>query len=117
MGFCEVLCGRHLFQHARRPGEVIMLDTRSGRDNARRNECETMWSDSVTTAKDSWGTRDTPAREEIFNGIETEQIGGVLLVSGDRHGARGFTIPRRRGSLSMNSRPPASAERPALSAK
>ena len=57
----------------------------------------TMWSDYVTNGKDSWGTWDTLAREEIFNFIETENIPGVLLISGDRHGARGFTIPRESG--------------------
>ena len=57
----------------------------------------TMWSDYVTKAKDSWGSWDIEAREEIFNLIETENITGVLLISGDRHGARGFTIPRPSG--------------------
>jgi alkaline phosphatase D len=56
-----------------------------------------MWSDFITPGKDSWGTWDTLAREELFNFIETEGISGVLLVSGDRHGARGFTIPRPSG--------------------
>jgi alkaline phosphatase D len=36
-------------------------------------------------------------REEIFSLIETENIPGVLLISGDRHGARGFRIPRPPG--------------------
>ncbi|MEO1523922.1 MAG: alkaline phosphatase D family protein [Planctomycetota bacterium] len=107
------------------PVEVIMLDTRSCRDNTRRNQygsylgdaqlewlkqslqsstapfkvisSGTMWSDYVSKAKDSWGTWDKQAREEIFALIEKEQIGGVLLVSGDRHGARGFRIPRPSG--------------------
>lgn len=57
----------------------------------------TMWSDDMSKAKDSWGTWDTLAREEIFNLIEMENIPGVLLISGDRHGARGFTIPRPSG--------------------
>ena len=57
----------------------------------------TMWSDYITNGKDSWGTWDTLAREEIFDLIETENIPGVLLISGDRHGARGFTIPRASG--------------------
>jgi alkaline phosphatase D len=56
-----------------------------------------MWSDYITNGKDSWGTWDTEAREELFDFIETENIPGVLLVSGDRHGARGFTIPRPSG--------------------
>jgi alkaline phosphatase D len=57
----------------------------------------TMWSDYITEGKDSWGTWDTLAREEIFHLIETEKISGVLLISGDRHGARGFTILRPSG--------------------
>jgi alkaline phosphatase D len=56
-----------------------------------------MWSDYVSNGKDSWGTWDTKAREELFNFIEAENISGVLLVCGDRHGARGFTIPRPSG--------------------
>lgn len=107
------------------PAEIIMLDTRSCRDNRRRHEygsylgddqlqwlkrvlsestaefkivsSGTMWSDYVSKAKDSWGSWDTQAREEIFQLIEDEKIGGVLLVSGDRHGARGFRIPRPSG--------------------
>ncbi|MFW5709859.1 MAG: alkaline phosphatase D family protein, partial [Bacteroidota bacterium] len=57
----------------------------------------TMWSDYVSNGKDSWGTWDKLGREEIFNLIEKENIPGVLLISGDRHGARGFTIPRPSG--------------------
>jgi alkaline phosphatase D len=56
-----------------------------------------MWSDYVSKAKDSWGTWDVEGREEIFNLIEKEKISGVLLLSGDRHGARAFTIPRESG--------------------
>ncbi|MCA1760160.1 MAG: alkaline phosphatase D family protein, partial [Bacteroidales bacterium] len=107
------------------PVEVIMPDTRSFRENERRGEygaylgveqlnwlketlkksdapfkvisSGTMWSDYITPGKDSWGTWDTEGREELFNFIEDENITGVLLVSGDRHGARGFTIPRPSG--------------------
>ncbi|MGF1584785.1 MAG: alkaline phosphatase D family protein [Bacteroidales bacterium] len=107
------------------PVEVIMLDTRSFRENERRGEygsylgmeqfnwlkdilknsdapfkvisSGTMWSDYITNGKDSWGTWDTKAREELYSFIETEKIPGVLLVSGDRHGARAFTIPRPSG--------------------
>jgi len=107
------------------PVEIIMLDTRSLRENGRRGEygsylgmeqlnwlketlkkseapfkvisSGTMWSDYITPGKDSWGTWDTEAREELYNFIETENITGVLLISGDRHGARGFTIPRPSG--------------------
>ncbi|MEX2592379.1 MAG: hypothetical protein WD426_06365 [Anditalea sp.] len=39
----------------------------------------------------------TEGREEIFSFIEEDNISGVLLISGDRHGARGFTIPRNSG--------------------
>lgn len=107
------------------PVEVIMPDTRSFRENERRGEygaylgeeqliwlkktlknsnapfkvisSGTMWSDYITPGKDSWGTWDTEAREELFSFIEAEKISGVLLVSGDRHGARGFAIPRSSG--------------------
>ena len=56
-----------------------------------------MWSDYVSDGKDSWGTTDPEAREKIFDLIERNRIGGVLLISGDRHGARGFGIPRPSG--------------------
>lgn len=107
------------------PVEIIMLDTRSCREGNRRNQygsylgkpqldwlkstlksstapfkiisSGTMWSDYVSKAKDSWGSWDTKAREEVFSLIEQENIGGVLLVSGDRHGARSFRIPRPSG--------------------
>ena len=107
------------------PVDIIMLDTRSCRENERRGEygaylgeaqqkwlletlktstapfkiisSGTMWSDYITPGKDSWGTWDTKGREEIYQLIEAEKIGGVLLISGDRHGARGFTIPRPSG--------------------
>jgi len=57
----------------------------------------TMWSDYVSNGKDSWGKWDPKGRERIFNLIEKNRIGGVLLISGDRHGARGFRIPRPSG--------------------
>lgn len=104
------------------PVELIMLDTRSLRTIEERGaygsylgseqlswlkdvlknskapfkiiSSGTMWSDYISDGKDSWGTWDTLAREEIFSLIETENISGTLLISGDRHGARGFTIPR-----------------------
>ncbi|MEM9144037.1 MAG: alkaline phosphatase D family protein [Bacteroidota bacterium] len=107
------------------PVELIMLDTRSCRENKQRGQygsylgdkqlswlknilristapfkiisSGTMWSDYVSNGKDSWGTWDTRAREEIFALIEAENICGVVLISGDRHGARGFTIPRHSG--------------------
>jgi len=59
--------------------------------------CGTMWSDYVSNGKDSWGVFDPEGREEIFRFIEENRIGGVLLISGDRHGARGFTIPQPNG--------------------
>ena len=107
------------------PVEIIMLDTRSCREKEHRGQygsylgmeqlawlkktlknstapfkvisSGTMWSDYISNGKDSWGTWDRQAREEIFNLIETENIPGVLLISGDRHGARGFVIPRQAG--------------------
>ncbi|WP_218939725.1 alkaline phosphatase D family protein [Lutibacter citreus] len=105
--------------------EVIMLDTRSCRNVEARGQygcylgmeqqnwlketlknstapfkiisSGTMWSDDISNGKDSWGTWDTLAREEIFNLIEVENISGVLLISGDRHGTRAFNIPRPSG--------------------
>ena len=59
--------------------------------------CGTMWSDYVSNGKDSWGVYDRDGRERIFRFIERERIAGVLLISGDRHGARGFRIPRPSG--------------------
>ncbi|WP_430934624.1 alkaline phosphatase D family protein [Saccharicrinis sp. 156] len=105
--------------------ELIMLDTRSCRKVQERDKYAsylgeeqlewlkkalknsdapfkiissgTMWSDDISNGKDSWGTWDKQAREEVFSLIEKENIPGVLLISGDRHGARGFTIPRESG--------------------
>ncbi len=102
--------------------ELIMLDTRSCRDTKMRGKygsylgteqlewlkevlrhstakykiisSGTMWSDNISNGKDSWGTWDKQAREEILRLIEKEHITGTLLISGDRHGARGITIPR-----------------------
>ncbi|MEM9886225.1 MAG: alkaline phosphatase D family protein [Bacteroidota bacterium] len=105
--------------------ELIVLDTRSYRKVEERGQLDaylgreqmnwlknvlknstatfkvissgTMWSDYVTNGKDSWGTWDTLGRAEIFEFIESEEISGTLLISGDRHGARGFKIPRKSG--------------------
>ncbi len=105
--------------------EIIMLDTRSCRNWKKRGQhgsylgdaqmqwllrtlkaskarfiiltSGTMWSDFMSEAKDSWGSWDIPGREEIYSFIEENQIGGVLLLSGDRHGARGFRIERPSG--------------------
>lgn len=107
--------------------EIIMLDTRSCRTWQRREQRNaylgdaqmqwllttlkaskarfiiltsgTMWSDFMSKAKDSWGSWDIPGREEIFDFIEENRIGGVLLLSGDRHGARGFKIKRPSGFI------------------
>lgn len=59
--------------------------------------CGSMWSDFVSKGKDSWGTVDPKGREEIFDLIEKNNISAVLLISGDRHGARGFKIDRKSG--------------------
>jgi len=59
--------------------------------------CGTMWSDYVSAGKDSWGVWDPEGREALFQFIEDNNISGVLFISGDRHGARGFTIPRKSG--------------------
>ncbi|MDQ8183301.1 alkaline phosphatase D family protein [Pelagicoccus sp. SDUM812005] len=57
----------------------------------------TMWSDYISNGKDSWGTWDTEGREEIFQVIDAKKGSKVVLLSGDRHGARGFAIPRPGG--------------------
>lgn len=103
------------------PCDVIMLDSRYFRENREGSflgedqmqwveeqlldcrgpfiiiSCGTMWSDYVSDGKDSWGRWDPEGRERIFSFIEKNRIGGVLLISGDRHGARGFRIPRPSG--------------------
>jgi alkaline phosphatase D len=122
------------------PADVIMLDNRYFRSGEKgsflgeqqmewlKNQlldckgpfiilsCGTMWSDYVSKGKDSWGQWDPEGREQIFRLIEEHKIGGVLLISGDRHGARGFRIPRpsgfsfyefEPGSLGGRSGPPA----------
>lgn len=57
----------------------------------------TMWSDNISNGKDSWGKWDPEGRERLFEFIEKQRIGGVLLLSGDRHGARVIRIPRPSG--------------------
>ncbi len=83
----------------------------------------TMWSDYVSSGKDSWGKWDPAAREHIFSFIEDHRIGGVLLLSGDRHGARLMDIPRpsgfvfhefEMGSLGAHEGPGAKGDKPAL---
>ncbi|AQQ09590.1 PhoD-like phosphatase [Sedimentisphaera cyanobacteriorum] len=82
--------------------------------------CGTMWSDYVSNGKDSWGTTAPSEREELFSFIEKNKIPGVILISGDRHGARGFLIPRPSGynfyefevaALGGRSGPPAATEK------
>lgn len=106
------------------PADLIVLDTRSLRKKQRKTtnaylgdgqtqwlkrellKCQgpfiiissgTMWSDYISNGKDSWGVVDPAGREELFSFIEKNRIPGVLLISSDRHGARGFHIPRPSG--------------------
>ncbi len=105
------------------PCDIIMLDTRFFRTKPGRKDsflgpeqmrwlldelaaCTgpfifltggTMWSDYVSRGKDSWGVWDTEGRERILSFIEKERIGGVILLSGDRHGARVMRIERPSG--------------------
>ena len=58
-----------------------------------------MWTDFVTHGKDSWGKWDSEGRERIFSLIERNDIPGVILISGDRHGARAFMIKRPSGFI------------------
>ncbi|MEO6788711.1 MAG: alkaline phosphatase D family protein, partial [Chthoniobacteraceae bacterium] len=113
------------FQTRIGPVQVIMLDTRSCRVAEQRGQLNsflgapqmawlkqtlaasdapfillssgTMWSDAISDGKDSWGTWDRAGREEIFRALDAKTNSRVLLLSGDRHGARGFTIPRPEG--------------------
>lgn len=114
--------GKGLFFRTRiGPADVIMLDNRYFRTGEKGSflgdeqmkwletelldckgpfiilSCGTMWSDYISRGKDSWGANDPNGRDHIFNFIERNKIGGVLLISGDRHGARGFRIPRPSG--------------------
>ncbi|MEP4077170.1 alkaline phosphatase D family protein [Haloferula sp.] len=113
------------FQTKIGPVHYIALDTRSCRVNEERGKLNcflgeaqmnwlkqqikestsscilisggTMWSDNISDGKDSWGTWDTEGREEIFQVIDAKKDSLVLLMSGDRHGARGIAIPRPKG--------------------
>jgi alkaline phosphatase D len=116
--------GLGIFFHARLgPCDLIMLDTRSRRTQKGQQDCYlgpeqmrwlerelvacsgpfiiltsgTMWSDYVSAGKDSWGVWDPPGRERIFSLIEEKRIGGVILLSGDRHGTRVMRIERPSG--------------------
>lgn len=140
--------GQGIFFHTKiGPCDVIMLDTRYfrtipgqtdsflGAEQMRwlAGELEactgpfiiltsgTMWSDAVSDGKDSWGKWDVAGRERIFSLIEERGIGGVLLLSGDRHGARVMRIPRpsgftfyefELGSLGAHKGPPAMGKQP-----
>jgi alkaline phosphatase D len=103
------------------PCDIIMIDERFFRENREGSllgepqmqwleeqllDCKgpfivlssgTMWSDYVSNGKDSWGRWDPQGREKLFRAIEESRIPGVLFISGDRHGARGFRIPRPSG--------------------
>ena len=103
------------------PADVIMLDNRYFRTREERGflgndqtewlkkqlldckgpfiiiSCGTMWTDHISDGKDSWGKYDPEGREQLFRFIEDNRIPGVLLLSGDRHGACGFRIPRPSG--------------------
>ena len=107
------------------PVHYIALDTRSCRFNKERGQLNsflgkeqmdwlkeeiefseadcilisggTMWSDYISKGKDSWGTWDMEGREQIFQLIDAKEDSLVALLSGDRHGARGFAIPRPNG--------------------
>jgi len=106
------------------PCDLIMLDTRSlrtrpgdpdaflGAEQARWLERElsacngpfviltsgTMWSDNVSAGKDSWGVWNPAGRERLFALVERLRL-PVLLLSGDRHGARVVQIPRPSGHV------------------
>lgn len=57
----------------------------------------TMWTDYISKAKDTWGTWDIEGREKVFSWVDAKKDSQVLLLSGDRHGARGFKIDRPNG--------------------
>ena len=59
----------------------------------------TMWVDEVAEGKDSWPVFEPDARKRLYDFIEKEKIPGVVFASGDRHGARVFTILRPSGFL------------------
>lgn len=83
----------------------------------------TMWSDGISDGKDSWGKWDPAGRERLLNLIEKRGMCGVILLSGDRHGARVMRIPRpsgyvfyefELGSLGAHPGPPAMGPQPEL---
>ncbi len=105
--------------------EVIMLDTRSCREWSKKSNpgsylgrqqtdwlkeklvgsaakviiltSGTMWHDHISNGKDSWGVWDPQIRAEIFQLIDEEVDQPVILLSGDRHGARGFQVMQPSG--------------------
>ena len=100
------------------PCDVILLDTRSQRGKPGEPQsflgteqtewllreieaCEgpylilgggTMWGDHISDGKDSWGPWDPETRERIFAALARKRL-AVMLLSGDRHGARILRIP------------------------
>lgn len=113
------------FQTRIGPLHYVALDTRSCREHERKGEkgcflgkAQNIWlkkqieksdapcliisggtmrTDFISDGKDSWGTWDKEGREEIFQWIDVKKDQLVILLSGDRHGARGFKIPRENG--------------------
>ena len=74
-----------------------------------------MWSDAKGKGKDSWGLYDKEGREKIFQLIEKHKIPGVLLVSGDWHGARVYRIDRPSGYAFYEFEPASLGGRPGAS--
>jgi alkaline phosphatase D len=105
IGSCDVIMVDHRYFRAGQPGSFLGDDQMNWLEDQLLDckgpfiilSCGTMWSDYVSNGKDSWGRWDPEGRERIFSLIERNRIGGVLLISGDRHGARGFRIPRPSG--------------------
>ncbi len=117
------------------PADVIMLDNRYYRGNEGPYlgepqmkwleqqlldcdgpfiilSCGTLWNDAKGDGKDSWGLYDKAGRERIFSFIEKNRIPGVLLLSGDWHGARGYRIERPSGYTFYEFQPASLGGRP-----
>lgn len=105
IGPCDVIMTDNRYFRAGKAGSFLGEEQMKWLENALLDcrgpfiilSCGTMWSDYVSDGKDSWGRWDPEGRERLFRFIEKNRIGGVLLISGDRHGARGFRIPRPDG--------------------
>ncbi len=105
VGPCDVIMVDHRYFRRNKPGSFLGEEQMEWLETQLLDcqgpfiilSCGTMWSDYVSRGKDSWGKWDPAGRERIFSLIEKHRIGGVLLISGDRHGARGFRIPRPSG--------------------